>query len=171
MTKTNTVPPWLTSRTGEPGCVPRPWTPVRMDERSLSCWGRKHVFGRSPVLEQVVNRGRPMLAGPIEFNYTLDGRDRTWRVCETTGIRRHPQGLWAEREAAGAENALMLRSSLRLYYEGAVRVDLVLHPLKPVTLDRLRIVIPFRPDAAIHGCARTSVFETDRLPDAGEGLG
>lgn len=167
MNKTSRVPEWLTAKTGEPNRVPAPWTPVKLDARSVYCWGRKHVFDRTPVLAQVENQKRALLAGPIELNYAVAGKGHTWGVCETAALRRQPQGLWAEREATGEENGLMLRSTVRLYYEGALKVDLVLHPLKPMPIDRLSLVIPFRPEQAAIGCAKMAVIPTDQLPPQG----
>lgn len=168
------VPEWLTSRAGITDSVPQPWTKVKVKDDTLSCWGRDHLFAGKPLPSQIVSRDEPLLARPIELVVSTGGQTLRWNRCQVKEVERHSNGRHATRTAVGMMGDLLLKATVRLYYEGAIKVDITLEPTKPVQVDALSVEIPVRKKQAGLIWAQFGprdshplVFTFDELPEEG----
>ncbi len=147
-TRADHIPAWLTSNTGRINTVPKPWTPVRMTRDAASCWGRVHDFGGAPFPRQITVQGTPLLARPVTLRAVVQGRECVFRKGAVRSVERHPNGRYVRRAAFSRAGDLLLDAEITVHYDGAIRVDVRLDPLKPLTLDALSFSVPVRRDQA-----------------------
>lgn len=174
VTRKKSVPEWLTSKTGIIDTVPAPWTPVKVKPAAFACWGREYAFDGRPLPARIVSRKENLLARPIELRVKINGQDLFWTACAVKTIERQRHGRFAKRIAIGRAGDLMLTSDITLFYDGTMRVDVRVDPLKPLTLDALTVSIPAQRSIVSLVWASlgpsgpaSSVFTPDEIPDAG----
>jgi hypothetical protein len=66
---------WLPNNVGISEKVIPPWTPVRVGGKQVSMWNKTYTMNGLGLAEQVVNAGRPQLAGPMQLVATVDGKE------------------------------------------------------------------------------------------------
>ena len=60
-------PLWRDFKEGIPdSTVPAPWEPVELNGKEVTLWGRRFIFGNSPLPEQIFSKGQPLLASPMK---------------------------------------------------------------------------------------------------------
>ena len=174
MASARLIPEWLTSRTGCIDTVPKPWTPVRVKGDAFGCWGRDYAFDGKPLPARIVSRNENLLAHPVELRVKVAGQELPWTACAVKTVERHPHGRFAKRTAVGRAGDLMLTSDITLFYDGTMRVDIRMDPLRPLTVDALTLSIPVKRSQAALIWAKlgasqpvSPVFTPDDIPEAG----
>ncbi len=135
--------PWLTSETGITQEVPSPFEPLSVDRSEVSCWGRTYSL-TAPLPAQVTSQGEALLAGPMRVVATIDGEQVTLAAAplELTATRDDRVEFAGSCPAGGAT----IESAGWREYDGAMQVNLTVRG--QVTLERLAIEIPVRPEIA-----------------------
>ena len=88
-------PAWVHNREGYSDDVLPPWTPVETREGEggtveVSVWGRRHVFGDTPLMQQIETGGQEILAAAISLTGKANGEAFSWSggSTELTGTSR-----------------------------------------------------------------------------------
>ncbi|MGQ9731093.1 MAG: glycoside hydrolase domain-containing protein [Candidatus Zipacnadales bacterium] len=139
-------PAWLGSQEGLSDKVLPPWTPIKVQGRTVKVWGRTYEFEGLPLPSAVTTAGASLLAGPIRFVAGANGVAQEWRGHKTVVTERKPTAVTLT-TTAESEN-LRLSAQVRTEYDGMIRSHLTLEPRREVTLDSLELCIPFKPEHA-----------------------
>ena len=136
-------PEWVGHDLGLEPKVPGPWTPVELEGTTVRCWGRTYEFGRSLFPKQIITRGEPLLAAPIDLELrTADGAIDT--ASGTMVLKRLDdatvEGVWK-----AGRGPLTLEGRIELQFDGFARFDLTLVPEDAVTIQRMALSIPMLP--------------------------
>lgn len=138
--------PWRTARSGISTKVMSPYTPLLRHSGHVRCWGRSYrLDGIFP--SQVTSQEQELFARPIVLMIKVDGE---WH--EARGKKSNFTLVRDDRidfSSAARESAVAIDGESRIEYDGLIRTDLKLSSEQPVTLEGLRLVLAFEPDAAI----------------------
>jgi len=145
-------PEWVGNSLGKTDEVPPPWTPLRTEGDAVRMWGRQYVLEDSALPSQVVTQGRPVMREPVALSATCGGRSSTLAVRPTGAYAGNGAAL--SRKWRGALGPLKCTASTRVEFDGFMLTDLELTADGPRPVEGLRLVIPFRREAATlyHHC-------------------
>ncbi|MGQ9463723.1 MAG: glycoside hydrolase domain-containing protein [Candidatus Fervidibacter sp.] len=132
--------------------VPQPWTPVTFQQRDgeiqVGIWGRKYHFAKQPLPSQITTAGVELLAQPMRLAAFGESGELSWvqsgcEIFEHTDKQITLIG-WQ------VNDAVIANFVVRVEFDGLMRVDLTLAPLrKPkASLQRLWLEIPLRKERA-----------------------
>lgn len=158
---------WMEGRAGRTEEVPRPWIPVKVKGDVLACWGRTQSFDGRPLPTQMTSQSQELLARPMGLKVGIEGKDARWRQCQVSPVERHGKGKYAVRTARGRLDKLLLSSRVTLHYDGALRVDVTVEPLEPVTVESLTLEIPVKKSIAEFIFADFAGVRAKTLPEEG----
>lgn len=135
--------------------VPPPWTPIVVEEQSVSCWNRVYDFRDNLFPTQIQSGGVDLLAGPMRLTVKVDpypdhswsGVDQEWRDPRFSVVRADPGEVVM---TTAAESALLKAACrYRFEFDGMLLCKFSLEPKsRPVLARRIDLVIPFRPELA-----------------------
>lgn len=116
-------PEWLGTKEGltdgRLDGVPEPWTPVLLQGRSVSVWGRQYRFDRGPVPNSAISQGRELLASPCEI--VLDPSPKSWKLIRSYAEGAGPTAAVFEWESVGSD--VIYHARTEVGFDGAIRVD------------------------------------------------
>lgn len=138
---------WENNNLGLDRKVPHPWTPVKVDDRAVSVWGRKFVFDKGFLPAQVESQGEKLLSAPMRVTLKIDGAAiadaaaTLTRTAENADDRAVFTGrLDTPNVAISVENTIE--------FDGFMLFSLTIAPKKDCRLEELFIEIPFTRAAA-----------------------
>ncbi|MBL7041636.1 MAG: hypothetical protein ISR77_23585 [Pirellulaceae bacterium] len=139
-------PEWLGNSLGITKTVPAPWVPLRVSDRTVSCWGRDYTFGVCGLPKQVSILGREVLAGPTRLVFGKDGTTKVFpesdfATTEVTDLR-------VAFRASSALDGLTVIGEGWIEFDGFSRNTLTLSASEPTEIDFLAIEIPIKPEFA-----------------------
>ena len=138
--------PWRTSRSGVTHQIMPPYTPLVHEGRTVSSWGRTHAFeGLFP--SAVVSQGQDLLHRPIELQLKQNDQWQSVKAQRIEFAAVAPDRV--EFEASGTAGPVRIVAASWIEYDGLIRTDLTLDAESPVTIDGLKLVFAFRPNASI----------------------
>ena len=137
---------WLDSKLGLEETVVPPYTPIKVDGRTVRILGREVRFGANGLPESVRCGGREVLAGPVEVRVTgadgplawKPGRVRTLKASEATLERAH----------VGAAGPVSATTRWRMEFDGCLMAWVTLKAEHDVDLADVRLETPVRADVA-----------------------
>ncbi|MBI2201387.1 MAG: hypothetical protein HYU43_05540 [Armatimonadetes bacterium] len=141
--------PWLGNRLGLADTPPPPFEPVTVQGNRVAAVGRQYTVAPSGLFSSISVLGEEILSAPIHFRLVSGGQEGTF--SSTTPVRFGPcvptQTSW---EGFVEAPGLSIRAQTRFEYDGMARYELQVRPTggKPATVDRLSLLIPFRPEHA-----------------------
>ena len=130
---------WLGHQIGISDKVIPPWTPMTHSRRTLSMWNKTYRLNALGLSEEVVNDGRPQLSGPMELVAVADGRESAIRAAPHKLVKLTDAG--ADLAAVTHFGDLDIQVTTRVEFDGFVLNTMKLDPRKPVTLDRLSLLV------------------------------
>ncbi len=68
-------PAWYGNTLGEERTVPKPWTPIAVNDRTMSVWGRTVELAPGGLPRQIVSAGRELFVSPPRIRATVGGRE------------------------------------------------------------------------------------------------
>jgi len=150
---------WLDSTVGLADEPIAPFTPLRVRGNSVSCLGRTVRLGANGLPESIVSRfsrsvtrlektGRELLNRPMAFIVDTAAGPVKWSGAKMRFTHRSRGSV--EWESASHGGALSLHCKGRMEFDGYVRINLTLKARKTVTLDNVRLEVPFRREAAAY---------------------
>jgi len=147
-----------------------PFTPIEVKDGTLSTVLREHKLNDLGLWDQVVARGKPLLAGPMRLVAEIDGARVAMKASQFAFSKKRAHKAVAH--SILAAGPLSGRALCQWDYDGMMRVDLLLSPTQEGSVDAFRLEIPLKDEMApmIHAMGdgiRNSVYI--RVPK-GEGV-
>jgi len=146
-----------------------PFEPISLEGKTLRVVLREHTLGDLGLWDQVVARGKPLLAQPMRLVALADGQSHRARTSDFRFLRTEPNEVVAisDLQAGPLRGALTTTWD----YDGLMRADLKLEPTA-TTIEALRLEVPLRAEQAtmLHAMAdgiRNTVYI--RVPE-GDGV-
>jgi len=141
-------PEWLGNRLGYFDAVPKPWTPLKLTSRTISCWGRDYTFGAASLPAQVRILGQEVLAGPARLLVTSAGRTQSvplgdFKASETTPLK-------VAFATSGRLDKMAVSGQAWMEFDGFYRNTITLFPEEPMPIEALAIEIPIKPEFATY---------------------
>jgi hypothetical protein len=145
---------------------------VTVQDRALGVWGRTMEAGAGGLPSQVTTQGCPLLAQPVTLTgETADGKAVRLQGGDFRVVSRADHRVVAE--GTGSVGGLDVRSRVTVEFDGLYKVEMDLAPRQATALKALRLVIPFRPEAAqyLHASGEgiRYGFDARYVPAAGKG--
>jgi len=139
-------PAWLGTQAGLPLGVLPPWTPISLDSNEITMLGKHLAYGDLALPGAIRSAGTDLLAAPIGFTVTLGGRNVRWGTQSCRRLEVAPDHV--RLESVWCKDALELRVTADLEYDGYCWTEVSLVPKVPTVVDRLALEIPLRPEVA-----------------------
>lgn len=102
--------------------VPEPWTPVVLEGRRVSVWGRDYRFDSGPAPSSIVSQKKELLASACKV--ALDPAPRSWKLTRSYTDGAGPTAAVLEWESVGAP--VTYRARTEVGFDGAVRIDVTI---------------------------------------------
>jgi hypothetical protein len=163
-----TVYEWEHNNLGKSTKVYPPFTPIRVQGKTLSTVLRDHSLTDIGLWSQVNSTGKDLLAAPMAFEATVSGAPAKLTASPLAFTQQAGNQVVAR--SAFSLGTVKAAAQQTWDYDGTMRYDLTLQPSLQ-QIDSLDLVIPIRNDQASHYHAmgdgiRNTLYE--RVP-AGEG--
>jgi len=149
---------WLNSTIALDDEVVRPFQPLRVSGRTITCLGRKVTLGEdglpasiqscfSPSVTRLLRRGREILAAPVRLSVIApDGSVRALRTRKMTFAKKAPGLVGWRAESSGDDLALKCEASME--FDGWLEFAMTLTAAGPTDVADIRLEIPLLPGAA-----------------------
>lgn len=137
---------WLGNGIGKNDGVPKPWTPMVVNDETVACWAKEFQFARGAGLPQQVKiLDADEFTGPLEFvSQTKSNGKRTLFVKEN----RDSKVTLVGRQALGDVG---ITTETTLEFDGFARVEVTLSPNHAgAELDGLTLKLPFKKERATY---------------------
>lgn len=72
---------WAGTKVGLSDEIPPPWTPVKDDKGTFTCWGRSYKFGGSGLLSSIKSQNLELVKAPVTLKF--DGKAMSFDVVKT----------------------------------------------------------------------------------------
>lgn len=112
-------PVWIDTKVGTSTEVPKPWSPVVLEGRKVSMWGREYTFATGPVPSLIVSQGRELLTDPSRL--ILDPAPKSWKL-ESANTEGTPARA-AVLEWVSQGGAVTYKATTRVEFDGAIKID------------------------------------------------
>jgi len=150
-------PAWLGNSLGVSDRVPPPWTPVDVAGSRVRITQREYRLAATGLPQQVAALGEDLFARPPRLRAVIDGKDVAWRARPLALMDKQDGRVhWRIDASAGP---LRLAGSLRVEFDGFALWDVSVASPRPVTVDALALVFPFRADRALYARGRNAAEE------------
>jgi len=141
--------------------VMKPWTPVSVKDRAVSCWGRVYGYDSSVLPSRIVTQRENILVGPVEIAAVVGGRKLRWGRASFKLLGSNAES--ARYVTSMSCDKLFVECKYRTEFDGVTRVDMTVTPKGRVKLDSLDIVLPLKREYAclFHHYPAGPVYEWD----------
>jgi hypothetical protein len=141
------TPEWFNRRLGLTDRVPPGFEPVRRQEQGFAVALRHLVLNGAVFPQQIMTRGQPFLAAPIQLTAEAGGKPVTFARGPLEILETKPTSATFHQQWTGV--GLTLRIQGRLEYDGFTRYQVTVAPVGDVVrVDTLTLEIPVRPEYA-----------------------
>lgn len=123
-----------------------PFIPIRVVGAKVSTVLREHTMNAQGLWEQVVAKGKPLLAAPMHYSAVVDGAPAQLKAGPLKFTRI--SGYRSVAQTSISAGALRGQATCTWDYDGLMRVDLTLQPTGGKTVDALTLEIPLKNAAA-----------------------
>ncbi|MBI4026592.1 MAG: hypothetical protein HY360_16515 [Verrucomicrobia bacterium] len=134
---------WQNHQLGLANDAPKPWTPMRVKDQTIECWGRSYVYRDSVLPLQVTSQGETLLAGVVRVVVTKNQKRFAFEKAAVS-LKPIGDGL-VQVEAVSRSGPYELRVTADYEFDGMAKIKLQLS--SPDTLeaaDGLSLEIPFQ---------------------------
>ncbi len=147
-----------------------PFTPVKVEGRSVSVVGRRHEMNGFGLWDRVESKGRDIMAAPMTVRYaSAAGEGKWWRADGRWKATAPKLAVW---EAAASSDPVEIRTASSIEIDGCMKVEMELRPgRRPEEIRRLWIEIPLKEAEAplFHAIADGLRHNPSGLVPAGSG--
>jgi hypothetical protein len=124
--------------------VPEPWTPVRVNGSSLSCWNRTYDFSANLLPSKIKSGKADLLAAPIVLAGQVDGSELEWKSASFDIVQAEDDVIKFTTKAES--QSLVARCDWRFEYDGFLLCNIKVEPKSSLAkVKSLSIHIPFNP--------------------------
>lgn len=141
---------WYGNTLGMERKVLAPWTPLEVRGNTVLCWGREYRFGNSALPEQIMTRGKAVLARPVQIDAALQGIPVQWTRQSLRKVSADSVGAKWEGEMIGVagKQEIKLKTSVEIEYDGFALIRLSAD--KPELFSTFSLVVPVRKENALY---------------------
>lgn len=148
---------WLNSTLAQKNDVIKPYIPLKVDNRTISLLGRKVILDAqgfpqrietffTPEMTSFSTRPKQVLARPLAFVAERDGAAEYWSTKDLKFTLKQPGTVkW---EAINTSPDLKMEVQGSLEFDGFVAYTVKITALKDVSLNDIRMEIPFSPQSS-----------------------
>lgn len=130
-------PEWFGNKLGISDKVPVPYTPLKSTADSVSVWGRTYKFGKSLFPEAITSQNGAVINGAMELHAVTDKGVIVWKNPKL--VRRYTKDTEAVFDFTAQHPQLNLKGTVKVEYDGFMRIDFTLDPKSKTTLKNLSI--------------------------------
>jgi len=141
-------PVWWGNKLGISDEVLPPWTPVKVSGSTVSVWARDYRFANGPFPSQIVTKGKPILAAPMELQVITERGPLEWRNHQFECLSQ--TDAKAKLAITNKSPSIDLTAAVEVEFDGFVRVDLKISPKKPTIIENLSLKIPLNRENALY---------------------
>ena len=140
---------WWHTRAGDIERVIAPWTPVKYADHRFEVWGRTIQTGEAGLPAQITALGRDVLAAPAYLRaQTAEGVAPKLAAQTSTLVSAQPHRVVTSDGATLGDLAITSRVSVE--FDGMMKIEMRLEPLRATRLRKLQMVVPLRPEIAAY---------------------
>jgi hypothetical protein len=152
---------WLNSTIGLDDKPTAPYTPLKLDGRTVTCLGRQVRFGRTGLPESIRSSfthaglpdardgaGQEILGGPITVKVQAAEGDIAWSGGGLKVTKTAPGVVTCEAQSTGGPLTMTCRTQTEA--DGYINVDVRLRAGQTTRVSDIRLEIPYRPEAATY---------------------
>lgn len=132
---------WLNSKAGLEETITTPYTPLRLDGRTVQCLGREVRFGPGGFPDSVRAGGTELLASPVRLQVLAPGSPVSWKTSGRVVSASGPKVVLESQSAAG-DLAVRVRTTME--YDGGIGFDVRLRSERAIDAWDIALEIPFR---------------------------
>ncbi len=141
-------PEWFGNQLGISDKVPIPWTPVGIKENSVSVLGREYQFNKFPFPSQITTKEKTILNSPVEFEVITDQGMVKWERSKMEYIDKTDTKV--KIKTINNSELVKMEGKVEIEFDGFIRIDITLIPLKPVTIESLVLRVPLKKECALY---------------------
>ena len=135
---------WLVNRRGiealDDDFILPPFSPVKLDGKTVSVWGRDYLVSRYGLIGDVKILGEKFLAGGMTFSAKVNGKEVKF-TPETQVVLRQKKGIVEIFSRASSPDVdIEVRTAVE--YDGMVKVDFSIDPRGTVQVDEFKYTVP-----------------------------
>ena len=150
---------WLNSTLAQENKVTAPYTPLKVDKRSISLLGRKMLIGDngfplqilsyfSREMTEIIAKPSPVFSGHVQLNITKQGTTNpmAWKEKGLQFVKKEPGTVsW---KAESYNNDLKREVTATVEFDGFVMYTVKLTALNNINVKDIALVLPFAKDAS-----------------------
>ena len=137
--------PWEKNKLGITNEIFPPFTPVRVEDQSVSVVSRTYTMNGFGLWDHVISKGRDLLAAPITIKMQTETGDLKWTSAKGKCIKSDPNVAIFESQAISEPVVLKTVSTIEI--DGCMKVEMEILPgVKPATIKKMWIEIPLKAD-------------------------
>ena len=150
---------WLNSTIAQENTVIAPYTPLKVNKRSIDLLGRKIIIGDNGLPLQILSfftkemtalgiKPSRIFSGPVQFNVTKEGTSNAmaWKNKGLQFVKKDPGTVtW---KAENYNTDLKQEVSASLEFDGFIMYTVKLTALNDVNLKDIAMILPFSKDAS-----------------------
>jgi hypothetical protein len=139
---------WLNSTIAIDDGVTRPYTPLKLQGRTVSCLGREVRFAGTSFPESIQSNGREILARPILMVVETSEGEVDWRQDRADVLGSGPGSITCQTKLAAGK--LSLVSWARMEFDGHITHRVTLTAQSRTSVKDVRLEIPLRKEVATY---------------------
>lgn len=136
--------PWEHNQLGLSRGVIKPWTPMRVEKSTVKMWGRDYDLNGDGLPAGIESQGQAQLKGAVRLEGEISGEPMNVRPARrkvSFTEKAEDRVEWTATSKLG--DGLTCRIKGTAEYDGFLWLEITLDPAKPVSVDGLRVVVPY----------------------------
>lgn len=133
---------WLNSTIGIDDEIVAPYTPLKVNDKSIECLGRKVTLSDNGLPKSIISGTKEILASPISMNIGNWSENKISITKNTSGM--------AVFESNGKNDNFEMECKTKMEFDGFVNFHINLKALQEIDADDIYIDIPFKREIATY---------------------
>ena len=136
---------WRSNTLGLTDDVPRPWTPMKVQGQTVTCWGRRYTYASSILPVQITTGGEPLFAAAPRLVLRSGGKTLTFDKASVK-VERVDDGRVSV-HAVSTSGPFRVEVDTAYEFDGMGKIELSLEsPDGPQTVDGLALEFALQPE-------------------------
>jgi len=130
--------PWLPNNIGISDQAIAPWTPIRVNQSTVSLWNKTYALNSAGLANRITNSGAAQLSGPMILEAVIDGKTvmLSGQPPKTTSVTSAAADLTSQISGG----PLSIETKTRVEFDGFVWNTMTVQPTK-ANISRLSLVV------------------------------
>ncbi len=133
---------WENKGLGISNKVIKPFTPIKVEDNTVETVLRSYHIGDNGLFKQIKSLGENILAAPIRYQLTVDGKKRELTFSKLEFMEK--SGHKVTVKAVGQSGSITYETIGTFDYDGFYWIQAKLSSTKPVNIDSFSIIIPLQ---------------------------